>query len=68
MRVRRISVILIAGLALAIARQVQALNAEVMGCEHDCIVAAAGWSVPYLIAYPGISVAGSASLMGALTG
>ena len=63
---------LIVGLALALAssgcaEQVQALYPEIMGCEHGCIVAAAGWPLPYLIDYPGISVVGSASLTGALT-
>ena len=69
----RASFALIAGLALALASsayagQAQALHAEIMGCEHGCTVAAAGWPLPYLIDYPGISVVGSASLTGALTG
>ncbi|MFC4595041.1 hypothetical protein [Sphingobium tyrosinilyticum] len=73
MRIRRISVALFSGLALAIASsayagQAQALYAEIMGCEQGCAVAAAGWPLPYLIDYPGISVVGSASLIGMLTG
>jgi len=73
MTMRRISAALIAGLALALASsayagEARALYAEIMGCEHGCTVAAAGWPLPYLIDYPGISVVGSASLTGALTG
>ena len=73
MGIRRISIALLWGLAVALASsayagQAQALYAEIMGCEHGCTVAAAGWPLPYLIDYPGISVVGSASLMGALTG
>lgn len=41
---------------------------EIMGCELGCRVAAAGWPLPYLVDYPGISVVGSADLSGALVG
>jgi hypothetical protein len=39
-----------------------------MGCEDRCEVAAAGWPVPYLIDYPGLSVSGAADITGALVG
>jgi hypothetical protein len=39
-----------------------------MGCEAGCEVAAAGWPAPYVVDYPGISVVGSADLLGALVG
>jgi hypothetical protein len=73
MTMRRISAALMAGLALALASsayagEARALYTEIMACEHGCTVAAAGWPLPYLIDYPGISVVGSAGLMGALTG
>jgi hypothetical protein len=44
----------------------RAAYSEIMGCEQGCEVAAAGWPVPYLVDYPGISVSGSAGLGGAL--
>lgn len=28
-----------------------------MGCESECIVVSAGWPVPYVYDYPGMSVA-----------
>ena len=46
----------------------QATYSEIMGCEQSCRVAAAGWPFPYLVDYPGLSVAGSADLVGALLG
>jgi hypothetical protein len=46
----------------------RATYSEIMGCERSCEVAAAGWPMPYLIDYPGISVVGSANLSGALLG
>lgn len=46
----------------------RAIYSDIMGCEQGCDVAAAGWPLPYLIDYPGISVAGSADLLGALVG
>lgn len=72
-QVGRILFALVVGSAFALASsgyagQAQALYVEIMGCEHGCTVAAAGWPLPYLIDYPGISVVGSASLTGALTG
>lgn len=61
------------GLMLALvsstkAGMVRTLYPEIMGCERGCEVASAGWPIPYLIDYPGISVVGSADLMGALVG
>ena len=29
---------------------------DIMGCEKECIVKAAGWPVPYFYDYPGMSV------------
>ena len=29
---------------------------DIMGCEKECIVRAAGWPVPYFYDYPGMSV------------
>jgi len=29
---------------------------DIMGCEQECIVKAAGWPVPYFNDYPGMSV------------
>lgn len=29
---------------------------DIMGCETECIVKAAGWPVPYFYDYPGMSV------------
>jgi hypothetical protein len=45
-----------------------ATYAEIMGCENSCKVAAAGWPVPFIADYPGLSPAGSASLFGAAMG
>ena len=61
------------GLVLALASSFRngrsrAVYSEIMGCEQGCDVAAAGWPLPYLIDYPGISVVGSADLFGALVG
>jgi predicted lysophospholipase L1 biosynthesis ABC-type transport system permease subunit len=41
---------------------------DIDGCTTGCTVAAAGWPFPYLTDYPGLSPAGSASLMGAVNG
>ena len=41
---------------------------DIMGCESACLVAAGGWPFPYLVDYPGLSPAGSASLIGAMLG
>lgn len=40
----------------------------IMGCETACRVAGAGWPFPFLVDYPGLSPAGSASLVGAVLG
>ena len=29
---------------------------DIMGCEKECVVKAAGWPVPYFYDYPGMSV------------
>lgn len=73
MRTRTIIASLVSGLILALASsihagRVKAVYAEIMGCEVGCEVAAAGWPMPYLVDYPGISVVGSVDLLGALTG
>lgn len=65
--------VFLSGLAAALASSVlasatTAIYPEIMGCEAGCAVAAGGWPVPYIIDYPGISVAGSADLLGLLTG
>ncbi|WP_152639835.1 hypothetical protein [Sphingobium bisphenolivorans] len=70
---RRLLLASLCGVMLALASslcdgQAQALYPEIMGCEDGCAVAAAGWPLPYLTDYPGISVVGSASLTGVLTG
>ena len=41
---------------------------DVEGCSAGCTVAAAGWPFPYLADYPGLSPAGRASLMEAISG
>jgi hypothetical protein len=55
-------------LSSARAGRARAVYSEIMGCETGCDVAAAGWPVPYLVDYPGISVVGIANLSGALLG
>ena len=60
--------LLLALLSSAKAGRVWATYSEIMGCEERCDVAAAGWPAPYLVDYPGISVANSADLTGALVG
>jgi hypothetical protein len=49
-------------------RFARAVYSEIMGCESGCDVVAAGWPLPYLADYPGISVVGAANLAGALLG
>jgi hypothetical protein len=66
-------IIVSAGLVMALLSSFQpgrakATYPEIMGCEVSCNVAAAGWPVPYLIDYPGISVVGSANLSGGFLG
>lgn len=61
------------GLTLALLSSAQegeatATYQEIMGCETTCTVAAAGWPVPYVLDYLGLSVAGSAGLLGAVLG
>ena len=41
---------------------------DILDCERQCVVAANGWPFPYLLDYPGLSVTGAASLVGALFG
>ena len=63
--------VLAVGVTLAssgISRTVSATVPGIMGCEKSCQVAAAGWPLPYVIDYPGLSPVGSASLLGALLG
>lgn len=73
MNARILPLALAPGLLLALASsafpgRTTAVYSEIMGCEAGCEVAAAGWPVPYLVDYPGISVVGSAGLSGALVG
>ena len=73
MSTRTIIASLLSGLILALASSIhagraRAVYAEIMGCEVGCEVAAAGWPMPYLVDYPGISVVGSVDLFGALMG
>lgn len=42
--------------------------ADIDHCVAGCAVAGAGWPLPYLLDYPGLSPANDASLAGALTG
>ena len=60
--------LLLALLSSLVPGRAKAIYAEIMGCEAGCAVAAAGWPVPYVVDYPGISAAGSADLIGALLG
>jgi hypothetical protein len=55
-------------LSSAKAGRARAVYSEIMGCESGCDVAAAGWPIPYLVDYPGISVVGVANLSGAMLG
>lgn len=61
------------GLALTLASSVVAQRtlaryADIDSCVGGCEVAAAGWPLPYIVDYPGISPAHRASLMGAVLG
>jgi hypothetical protein len=42
--------------------------ADIEACVTGCEAAAAGWPLPYLVDYPGLSPANEASLAGALMG
>jgi hypothetical protein len=55
-------------LSTGMAGKARATYSEIMGCETGCEVAAAGWPVPFLVDYPGLSVTGAANLLGALAG
>ena len=72
-RVRSALLVAAIGLLLALLSSAKggrtgAVYPEIMGCETGCEVAAAGWPVPYLVDYQGISVVGAANLSGALFG
>lgn len=73
-RLRRNAVAVLVGFILTLAsgflanRQHVTAYPDIMGCEAGCPVATAGWPLPYVYDYPGISVAGSADLLGALAG
>lgn len=63
----------VAALALTLASSAWRSDAsvtysDIMGCEAACTVAAAGWPFAYVVDYPGLSPAGSASVLGALLG
>lgn len=49
-------------------RTVTATYPDIMGCERGCEVAAAGFPLPFIVDYPGLSPVGSAHPAGALLG
>ena len=58
-----------ATLASSLVRQdTVARYADIDDCVTGCTVAAAGWPLPYVVDYPGLSPAREASLSGALLG
>lgn len=52
----------------AIHSVVNATYAGIMNCEKGCPVVAGGWSLAYLIDYPGLSPVGSVSLSDGVLG
>lgn len=73
MRKRSVLLVLAFATALALASSAIAGNAtvnyhDIEVCAAGCTVAAAGWPFPYLVDYPGLSPAGSASLVEAFSG
>jgi hypothetical protein len=73
MRKRSLLLVLVAATALtlgssAIGRHATVNYPDIEGCSAGCTVAAAGWPFPYLVDYPGLSPAGTASLAQAITG
>lgn len=52
----------------AVDQQAVARYADIDHCVAGCTVAGAGWPLPYLLDYPGLSPVGTASLAGAFTG
>ena len=65
----RFAVVLVLGLAATlgsstIAQRSVARYADIDGCATGCEVAAAGWPLPYVVDYPGLSPANEASLTG----
>lgn len=69
----RIVGVLVLGIAATLAsstveQEAVARYPDIQGCATGCSVAAAGWPLPYVIDYPGLSPARRASLSGAATG
>jgi hypothetical protein len=48
----------------AVGQRAVARYADIDGCATGCEVAAAGWPLPYVVDYPGLSPANEASLVG----
>lgn len=73
MRLRRIVIFCVAVtvgvlFSTTVKSKVSAQYADIMGCEISCVVAAAGWPVPFIIDYPGLSPVGSADFLGLTLG
>jgi hypothetical protein len=60
--------LVLALLSSAKAGKAWAIYGDIDGCVDGCEVAAAGWPLPYLVDYPGLSVGGSVDLVGAILG
>ena len=60
--------ILLALLSSWIESRSRATYMDIDGCVVACDVAAAGWPFAYALDYPGLSVAGSAGIVGILLG
>lgn len=68
----RVLAALVLGIAATLATSVVdqptvARYADIDHCVAGCTVAAAGWPLPYLVDYPGLSPANEASLAGAFS-
>lgn len=72
-RLWRIVATVLLGVAATLAsstvrQEAVARYADIDDCVTGCRVAAAGWPLPYLVDYPGLSPAREASLSGAVMG
>lgn len=66
-----LALVLAAGLTLAsfaVPARARVTYAEIMGCERGCEVAAAGFPLPFVADYPGLSVAHTVWWGGVLLG
>ena len=63
-----ISAIVLLFVSAFIPNTIETNYSDIMGCEQSCTVDAAGYPLPFIVDYPGLSPAGSADLLGALLG